>query len=290
MKRTNKEKKNERIGGITSFVVHVLFVLIALFLVKCWKAPGPPDSRTSTGLMIDVGISDVGSGEVEPDNDPTVEPQPETTEPEGEPQPEPTTNAVPQPVTPDVNAPAVENSDSPVSAGPESSDNKPEEDNKPEDQTTENDTPTDQTVDTPTEVDAGQQANQSEGANVNEMGNQGKPDSVNPDGVMTDREGDGDDESGGEDGAFNLKIGGAWNYNGVPKEDKIKHSGTIKFSFIVDEFGEITRIVINESSFTADEEKVLKNRIMEDLKFTPKSNTAPPEETKATLTWRFQAE
>ncbi|MDZ4713907.1 MAG: cell envelope integrity protein TolA [Cytophagales bacterium] len=61
---TEKEKKNERTGLITSAGIHAALFLI-LFFIIAWRAPDPP--LPEYGIELNFGLDDQGSGSVQPD-------------------------------------------------------------------------------------------------------------------------------------------------------------------------------------------------------------------------------
>ena len=59
-----EEKKNQRIGLITSIGVH-LAVLVLFLLMMAWRAPNPPFPEY--GIELNFGMEDQGYGEVQPE-------------------------------------------------------------------------------------------------------------------------------------------------------------------------------------------------------------------------------
>jgi len=57
-----EEKKNQRVGLLTSVGIH--FAMLALFLfVMGWTAPDPPLSEYGSGVELNFGLDDQGGGE-----------------------------------------------------------------------------------------------------------------------------------------------------------------------------------------------------------------------------------
>ena len=61
---TKEEKKNQRIGLITSLGVH-LAVLVLFLLMMAWRAPNPPFPEY--GIELNFGLDNQGYGEVQPE-------------------------------------------------------------------------------------------------------------------------------------------------------------------------------------------------------------------------------
>ncbi|MEQ9591024.1 MAG: hypothetical protein RLN86_00405, partial [Cyclobacteriaceae bacterium] len=59
-----EEKKNRRIGMITSIGVHLALILAFLFIMA-WRAPNPP--LPEYGIELNFGLDDQGYGEVQPE-------------------------------------------------------------------------------------------------------------------------------------------------------------------------------------------------------------------------------
>lgn len=294
MNKTAKEKRNHRIGGITSVIVHILFILIAFFLVTCWKSPGPPNRMQDIGVVLDFGTTETGSGELKSESEPNdieetpEEITPETAETEAQPTvvEEAVVNDVESEVTTDQDSP-VTNSDADVTPDPSPEPTpvvEPVKDPKPVTDPVPDPVPT---TDPKNVMGTPDPNNNGDGDNTGDAGDKKSVDDRN---VYSGNSGGGTDGEEGSEGDFNVQIGGGWKFNGQPKEDRITHSGSITFSFVVDEFGDITRITINQSSFTPNEEAMLREKIKKELTFRQTSGVRPPEETKGTLTWKFKAQ
>lgn len=295
-KTTVKEKKNDRIGRVTTIVVHVLFLLVALFLVRCWKAPGPPYSNDSIGVVLDMGMSDLGSGKLKSESEPNENIETETV-PESASNPAPEVEAD-EPVEPIEPIEAIENPDinvedpidveSDVSAAtPTEAAVEPTPPTEVEDPV-ENPTETEDPNNNPNTM-AAQSANNN-GDTEGTVGDAGSPQSVDSSNVYQGDPGGGVGGEDGSNGDFKVSING-WAFNTAPKEDRIKHTGSITFEFFVNEFGEIERLRSLNSSFSPEEELMLKEKLKKELTFTQKNaGSAPPARTKGTLTWKFKAQ
>jgi hypothetical protein len=60
------EQKNRRIGVAVSITIHTLLVLL-LFIINAWKAPDPP--LPEYGIELNFGITDAGSGDIQPQSE-----------------------------------------------------------------------------------------------------------------------------------------------------------------------------------------------------------------------------
>ena len=59
----DNDKRSKRIGLIASLTIHGAIALI-LFLLVAWKAPNPP--LPEYGVEINLGFSDTGEGDIQP--------------------------------------------------------------------------------------------------------------------------------------------------------------------------------------------------------------------------------
>lgn len=64
MNMESQEKKNQRVGWLTSVGVHAALVL-TLFFVMAWRAPDPP--LPEYGIELNFGMDDQGSGDIQPE-------------------------------------------------------------------------------------------------------------------------------------------------------------------------------------------------------------------------------
>ena len=63
-KMESGEKRNNRIGIITSLGIHVA-LFVVLFFMMAWRAPDPP--LPEYGIELNFGLDDQGSGDVQPE-------------------------------------------------------------------------------------------------------------------------------------------------------------------------------------------------------------------------------
>lgn len=62
---TEQERRNNRIGALTSLGIHAGAFLL-LFFIIAWKAPNPP--LEEFGVELNFGLDDQGSGDIQPEN------------------------------------------------------------------------------------------------------------------------------------------------------------------------------------------------------------------------------
>lgn len=291
-----KEKRNDRVGMATSIVVHLLFLLIAFLLVTCYNSPGPPNRLSDIGVIVDMGSSDFGSSDLKSDAEPNdlteeTDDVSENTPVESQP-----VDAVESPIennvedvadVTDVTPEAVTSLESPVTAAketrtsPNPSEVKPIEKNNP--------TPKPIVDPKPKTTESGNPKPNNNGDTPNKSGDKGSTTSVDSSLLYTNP-GGGTNGTNGSDGSFNASIGGGWKAIGKPVEKRIKHSGIIELSFEVDEYGDMSKVIVVSSGFTKEEENILIERIKSELSFERTSSGRPPEKSAGTIVWKFKAQ
>lgn len=292
---TPREKRNDKIGMATSIVVHLLFLLIAFLMVTCYKSPGPPNRMSDIGVIVDMGSSDFGSSNLKSDADPNdvTEETEEVVEESSESEP---VDAVEAPIENDVEEvadvtdaipEAVTKTESPIAVAKETRTAPKPVENKPKENTKPNTKPVVDPKPKPTET--GNPKPNNNGDTPDKMGDKGSPTSVDSS-LLYKNPGGGTDGTKGADGSFNASIGGGWKAVGQPVEKRIKHSGIIELSFVVDEYGDMSRITVISSGFTQQEEKILIDRIKNELSFERTSGSRPPEQSQGKITWKFKAQ
>ena len=251
-----QEKKNRRIGVLTSLGVHAALLLLFIFAMA-WRAPDPP--LPEFGIIVNLGFDDQGSGDVqtdEPATEPVTEDQPvEETEPQ---------QTEPEPVVEDKPVDKVEKQEvitskieSPVTVKKE--EEKVKEEPKPKE-------PEKIKTEYKPDAQAAQKTNEnkgekteSEGDDVNKTGNKGEPEGkLDPNGQYTGKPGGG----GGGDG-MSLSMSG-WAWSEKPRTSGISNneSGRIVFEIICDKDGLITGIKTLERGVTAATEQLLRSELM----------------------------
>lgn len=61
-----EEKKNHRLGIISSIGIHVAMLLL-FFFVMGWTAPNPPLGEVGSGIELNFGLDDQGGGDIQPE-------------------------------------------------------------------------------------------------------------------------------------------------------------------------------------------------------------------------------
>jgi periplasmic protein TonB len=62
----SEEKKNQRLGLLSSLGIHVAMILLFIFVMG-WKAPNPPLGEAGSGIELNFGLDDQGSGDIQPE-------------------------------------------------------------------------------------------------------------------------------------------------------------------------------------------------------------------------------
>lgn len=260
----NPEKKNRRIALITTTGIHVAIFLLLWFLVA-WRAPDPP--LPEYGIQLNFGLSQQGSGDVQPETPPSTddeatdeelaensEPTPQEPQPVEQPQPEATTE---QPVeTP------VSKVESPVSVKEEPKEKLPEpvkekkEEPKPEEKPL-----VQYKKNNPTESkstgkgESGKPAT-SQGDDENKAGDKG-----NPQGSLDAKALYGNQGGGGGDGLALSMSGWAWADQPAIPSLPDNADGRIVFEIECDANGEIIGITTIERGLSPRAEQLLKEEI-----------------------------
>lgn len=303
---TEKEKKDKKMGMITSGVIHGLVLVLFLILVA-WREPNPP--LPEYGIELNLGFQDAGSGDTQSEDSAEEESSEEDT-PDAEEEAEaveedvveddPTEEVVePQEEVQDPD-PVIESK--PVEENPtetaeeevvvtqeESSDVKVEEKKEEvkeevkeeivtppvEEKKEEIKPPVDPVVDsralmggkkTDSKSDA---TSKSEGTDSNKIGNEGDPEGdVDQRGLM----------AGGGAGGPVLDLTG-WTWNTRPKpEDASQETGKIVFKITIDDRGQVLRVILVESTVSAALVRVYQKEV-EKVSFKPLGSNARPAPT-----------
>lgn len=251
------EKRNRRIGLLTSLGVHAALLLLFLFAMA-WRAPDPP--LPEFGIVLNVGFDDQGSGDVqtdEPATEPVTEDEPVDEPVETQQEPEPVVEDKPvadveqkEVVTSKVESPVtVKKEEEKVKEKPKEEPKKEPEklktEYKPSEQAKQND-------------NKGQKT-ESEGDDVNKTGNKGEPDgTLDPNGQYTGKPGGG----GGGTGT-GLSMSG-WKWTEEPSTAAISNneSGRIVFEIECDDNGDIIGLKTLERGVSAATEQILRREIM----------------------------
>jgi hypothetical protein len=229
-----------------------MLILIGLFVVSCWKAPGPP--WPVSGLeIVDFGEDFTGFGESTIITDAVVEEEtPEETEPIEDPVVEP------EPVDPDADNDPVETYD--VDGTSTST------------EVVESTATESEPVDVPN-PDTQVPTNFGSNGGSEGPGDEGKENGT-----------DSDKSEGGENGV--IKIGGWTKLKEPDFKDDIKHGATMEFEFYVNELGQIEQIIWIHSSLTPSERAIIEKRLKNELKL--KAKEGEKQKTKGTYKIDFQ--
>jgi len=267
-----EEKKNQRIGVITSLAVHAALV-VAFLLMMAWRAPNPP--LPEYGIELNFGLDSQGYGEVQPETAPneaeTAEEQ-ESEQNETEQMEEAVEEVAPQEVTETAEQP-VSKVESPVAA----EETKKEVTPKPK-------------VEKPVEkkpVEAEKKEEKllaiykSDGKSEDASANANHGDNPNTVGDKGSKEGTLDAKAlygkqGGGGGGPALDLAG-WDWDDIPRPAIAQNesSGKIEFEIKVDENGEIIGYRVLERSLSIDAEKACRDAISK-LTFSKKPGAVVP--------------
>ncbi len=280
--RDNKHSK--RIGAVVSIVLHTLFLLLAVFAVSCWRSKGPPYPDEQIGFLVSNGDNlltgqDNNVPETENAVDEPVEDQ------------DPTEETTPQDVeTPVEETPVEDNTDNQQTNENTSDQAVQSYDNQSNTSVNNEQNSSSQTTQSQTTENTTTQTNtynpkSSQGTTNDPNGTQGDPNQTAQNVYNQNTAGGG--AQGSANQGMSLSVNG-WDMETRPTVKEIKHAGTIEFSFVVTEDGEILDVKIVKSSFTPNENEILKQKLY-DLVFVQTSNGDAPPETKGTLVWKLVA-
>ena len=275
-----EERKNQRIGLLTSVGVHFMMLVLFLFAMG-WSAPNPPLSEYGSGVELNFGLDSEGSGAIQPvtpvgenvispEEAKENEKQTKTEEPQKEKEqvkPEDTkvernlTSQEESPVEVKENKTEVKKAEPPkdkVKEGKEKVLKKEKEEEK-----TVKDVYTKKATDDGTKAKAGAQ---SQGDDKNKVGDKGSPEgSLDPNGQYTGKPGIGGNGGGGGNG-FGLQMSG-WNWDATPQAPKLpdNENGRLVFEIEVDASGEIMHIETLERGLSPEAEKLCKQEIQKTI-------------------------
>ncbi len=265
--RQQEEKKNKRIGLITSFGVHAALLVLFLFAMA-WRAPDPPNPEY--GVILNLGFDTEGSGDVQTDQ-PAQAPETSEDQPEEQPQEEQT-----QPVVEDKPVDRVETQEvvtskveSPVSVKEEKE--KVKEEPKPKEPEKVKTEYTKQTQTAQQNDNAGKKT-ESEGNDANKTGNKGQPEgTLDPNAQYTGKAGGGSNGDG-----MSLSMAG-WAWADQPKLPSLpdNEDGRIVFEIECDADGEIVGIKTLERGLSPRAEQLLKEEIRKNSLVRTSGGQAP---------------
>jgi len=267
------EKKNHRIGLITSVGVHAL-VLILFLLMMAWRAPNPPFPEY--GIELNFGLDNQGAGDVQPETQPNqseTEDQQQSSELNTDQAEEVVEEAAPKEVTEATEQP-VSKTESPILAKEEKKESKPVP--KVEEKQVEKKQPEVKkeekllaTYPSDSKKDDGT-AKANHGDNPNTVGDKGSKEGSLDAKALYGTQG------GGGGGPPALELAG-WNWDQIPNPAIASNEsdGKIEFEIKVDENGEIIGYRVLERSLSIDAEKACRDAISK-LTFTKKAGAIVP--------------
>lgn len=267
-----EEKKNRRIGMITSVGVH-LALLIAFLLMMAWRAPNPP--LPEYGIELNFGLDSQGYGEVQPETPPNEAKTTEEEQPteENDQQAEEVEEVAPEEVN-EVAEQPVAKTESPVVVTEKKKETKPapKVEEKPKEQAPAETVKKDEKLLATYPADGKKQdaaANANHGDNPNSVGDKGSPEGTLDAKALYGKQ-------GGGGGGPALDLAG-WNWDQIPRPAIAQNEsdGKIEFEIKVDENGEIIGYRVLERSLSIDAEKACRDAISK-LTFTKKAGAVVP--------------
>lgn len=260
----DKRKKDKAIGLGISIGIHSA-ILLLFFFMMAWKRPDPPQEEY--GIELNFGLTESGSGAVQPKvqevqdepSEPTEEITEDVVEEVQESAPEPTPTPTEEPVVSEDPVTTTEN-DLP-SVEPEKAKPKPKE-RKPDPQSL-----------FPT---SSNKTNGAKSDENNESSSQGDKSNKGDQGI---KEGDVEEKAlygqhGGGDGASLDMLN--WYWDTEPKvNDTSNESGRITFQIKIDENGELLSVKTLQSTVSPGVERTYRNAVYK-LTFSPTNNAINP--------------
>ena len=295
-----EERKNQRIGLLTSVGIHFTMLVLFLFAMG-WSAPNPPLSEYGSGVELNFGSDSEGSGAIQPV---TAVGENETSPREAKDEEKQT-----KPEEPQKEKEQIKSEDTKVESDLTSKEESPVEvkETKKEIKKTEpvkekvtdgkdkvakkekeqdkvvKDVYVKKTTDDGGKPKAGAP---SQGDDKNKTGDKGSPEgSLDPNGQYTGKPGIGGNGGGGGNG-FGLQMTG-WDWDTPPQAPKLpdNENGRIVFEITVDANGDIERIDTKERSLSPEAERLCKEEIQK-RSLSPRSSAgAAPERSKGTITF-----
>lgn len=296
-----EERKNQRIGLLTSVGIHFTMLVLFLFAMG-WSAPNPPLSEYGSGVELNFGLDSEGDGTTQPvtpagENVTTPreakesEKQTKQEEPQKEKEQVKTEDAkVEHDLTSQEESPievketkkeikkAEPNTEKP-SDGKEKSTKKEKEEER-----IVKDAYVKKAAEDGTKNKAGAQ---SQGDDKNKVGDKGSPEgSLDPNGQYTGKPGIGGNGGGGGNG-FGLQMSG-WTWADPPQAPKLpdNENGKIVFDIVVDADGAIIGITTSEHSLSPEAVNLCKQLIQKmSLVRTPGAVSTVPERSTGKITF-----
>ena len=286
-----QERKNKRIGWIVSSGFHLALLLLFIFLIA-WREPNPP--LPEYGIEINFGTSEVGSGDIQPEDvSNQIENQEndlQTEEDVSEVEETIPDQSVQEPVTEETaEMPEItEDIESPDLIEEKSEPNTVREEPKEETQNAE-----EKITEQPVEEDKEDtEGNQNEEAKEEEATSHG--DNIDKEGDKGDEEGTVDaralygNKGGG--GGVSYQLAG-WIIDFEPKVDDTisERGGKIVFEITIDDKGEIISVKTIERSVSPSVEKLYRDEVQKLTFSKTAENTRPAPVSKGKITFIIKA-
>ena len=244
--------------------IHVALIILGLFVVSCWRAPGPPWPNVGE-VEIDLGSDFTGSGDSELITE-TITEAVEDIQEELEEQDSEVTEPTEEPVEEIVEEVATVETTDPV-------------------ETVENGEPTESVESTTATAQPEPDPTPNAGtlyrppSNSGGDGNNDSPgDEGSPDGTPAE-------ESGGGDNGL-VKIGG-WSVDESPDfSGTIKHGSVMEVEIHINELGQVEQIIWIHSSLTPSEKKIIEQKFKSELKLS--EIDGQKQETKGSYKIKFE--
>ncbi|MGD1961567.1 MAG: hypothetical protein ACFB2Y_22110 [Fulvivirga sp.] len=276
--KEEKENRNEKVSMLMSLGIHGLLLILFLFILA-WREPDPP--LPEYGIELNFGLSDAGTGDVQPETPPNQNTSEEEAAPEELPEEaveeiEETSEPVEEAAEPvEEVIKTVDNTQDSPDVVPEVQQEEPkpvveeekkEEEKKLEAKPVENkepQNPADGAKGDEGESNEAEAANQ--GDNIDEIGDKG-----DPEGTLDSRALYGNPGGGG--GSALDMSGWMWDFEPKP-DDTSSETGRIVFEIKVDDQGEILSVRRLESTVSPTVEKIYRQEV-EKLTFSKTSSNA----------------
>ena len=295
----HEERKNQRIGLLTSVGIHFTMLVLFLFAMG-WSAPNPPLSEYGSGVELNFGLDSEGSGAIQPvtavgENETSPK---EAKEEQKETKPEEPQKEKEQIKSEDtkVESDLTSKEESPVEVKETKKEIKKAEPVKEKvtdgkDKVAKKEKEADKVVKdvyvkkTPEDGGKPKAGAPSQGDDKNKTGDKGSPEgSLDPNGQYTGKPGIGGNGGGGGNG-FGLQMTG-WIFDGQPQAPKLpdNENGRIVFEIVVDADGAITGIKTLERSLSPEAENLCKQEIQK-LSLIRTAGGSVPERSTGKITF-----
>lgn len=275
---TIEEKQNKQKGMITSIIIHLL-LLIFFLLYQAW--PFDPPLPPNYGVNINLGISDVGSGDVQNTSDEGDNTEEVTDPSEAESEATEVTETETAEAESAQEAPTEPTSEA-IESEVESLVETTEQTNTPtetsESETTEEVKEVEETVDQNNMMGGQKASNNNNGNDANEVGDKGQENGeINDSDIYK-----GSTPGGGGGSSYDLA---GWKWDRAPRpQDKSNENGKIVFRIKVDEDGYVESVSILESTVSASTAAIYKKEV-EKVTFTRTAGGNVPPYSMGTVTF-----